>query len=687
MDTFTNHLENEKSPYLLQHVHNPIDWYPWGEEAFEKAKMEDKPIFLSIGYATCHFCHLMEKESFQNEEIAKLMNEVFVSIKVDREELPEIDNLYMEFAQAMMAGSLGWPLHLILTNELQPFFATTYLPPYSKQGALGLHDLALRIREVWKSEEREDLIEEAEKIVSVFSKNLHVQGSQSPEIKHVLDTAELIYRQADSSFGGMKGAPKFPIAYQYSFLLKCAKLFNESRALFLAELTLDKMQKGGIYDHLGGGFSRYAIDEQWIVPHFEKMLYDNALIANAYLECWQITKKPLYREVVLETLSYVLRVLTHKEGGFYSAEDADSEGKEGFYYTWTTDEIQSLLGYEDSELFCDFYNVLEEGSFEGRNILFADLSYEEYADQTGLNSFDVKQQIEEGRKKLFAAREKRVRPFIDDKLLTSWNGLMIHTMCEAGVCLNHEPFIQAALNAANFIKKNLFVEGQLYRRFRLGEAHFVANLDDYAFLIKGLLTLFEAGLGTEYFKFAIELTNHVDHHFKVAQGAYYQTDGSDSSIILRKCHFGDGAEPSANAIHTENLLRLYDLTGFPEYRIFAEDILKAVKPLLDGYSLGYCYHVSNVARFLDQKQKNLVIALNHKGEYFEELRQVIQSKYIPHKSVIWKKTEDLELLSLIPYLKEMPPINGKTTLYICHNGSCQRPITDISEMLAEIHKL
>ena len=452
----TNRLIKQKSPYLLQHAHNPVDWYPWGVEAFTAATENDKPIFLSIGYATCHWCHVMEQECFENLNVAQLMNETFINIKVDREELPEVDNLYMEFAQSMMAGSAGWPLNLILTPDLKPFFAATYLPPTSGQGLMGLTELIMRIREVWHGEERENVVEQASKILEVFSETIHYKGELLPEKELIEGTADILFRMADPIYGGMKGTPKFPIGYQANFMLSYSATKKDSRAVFFVERTLDMMHRGGIYDHLGGGFSRYSVDEKWLVPHFEKMLYDNALLIESYLATWQLTKKPLYRQICEDVIQYILRDMTHAEGGFYSAEDADSEGHEGWFYTWPFEEVQNILGKKESPLFCEYYNITPEGNFEGRNILNTPLRLEEFAEKYKANVEDLITLFSEQKHKLWKEREKRVHPLKDDKILTAWNGLMIHSLVQAGSAFSEKRYLNAALKAAQFIRKNMW---------------------------------------------------------------------------------------------------------------------------------------------------------------------------------------------------------------------------------------
>ncbi len=684
---YTNRLIHQKSPYLIQHAHNPVDWYPWGDEAFNAAKYQDKPIFLSIGYATCHWCHVMEKESFEDPEVAKLLNEAFINIKVDREELPEVDGLYMEFAQSMMSGSAGWPLNVILTPELQPFFAATYLPPHGRHGLMGLIDLIQRIKGVWSGEEREQVMLQASKIVEVFADSVHVKGDEFPEKEQVDDAAELLFRSADPVFGGMKGAPKFPIGYQSNFMLHYSATSNDSRAPFLVERTLTMMHRGGIYDHLGGGFSRYSVDEQWLTPHFEKMIYDNALLSFAYLEAWQLTKKTLYKSICQEILEYVLREMTHPQGGFFSAEDADSEGKEGFFYTWDLNEIQNILGQQESQLFSEFYGVSEEGNFEGRNILHEKFTLEEFAILHKRESQDLALLFAEQKHLLWKVRESRKHPLKDDKILSSWNGLMIHSLIEAGCAFAEKRYFNAGIKAAEFIKKNLWKPGQLFRRWREGESLYHAGLDEYAALIRGTLSLFEAGLGTAWLEWAIEMTQILSAKFKEAGGAFYQTDGLDENIILRKCQFSDGAEPSGNALHCENLLRLYQLTGNINFLEQAEDILTASKKYLDTYPLGYCWHMMNLNRYYDKNAPTVVIALNDDKQYEDILRSQIYSQFIPHKAVIWRNRNDKKLFELSPIAMVQEPSNEETTLNICYAGVCQIPLNDFKKMSEAIQKL
>lgn len=677
---YTNRLINEKSPYLLQHAHNPVDWYPWGEEAFKQAIAMDRPIFLSIGYATCHWCHVMEQECFENVDVAQTMNSSFVNIKVDREEHPEIDAIYMEFAQSMMSGAAGWPLNLILTPSLHPFFAATYLPPHSSHGMLGLIELLEQIHEVWNGEDRERIESQAGKIVEIFAHNIHVQGDALLDKEAIDDAAELYFKLADPIYGGIKGAPKFPVAYQINFLLHYSAWRKDSRAMFIAERSLEMMRRGGIYDHLGGGFARYSVDERWFQPHFEKMLYDNALLASAYFEAWQATKQKRYWETTEEILNYTLRVLTHPEGGFYSAEDADSEGNEGLFYTWRLEEVQNILGKKEAVHFCEYYDITEEGNFHGRNIMHEPLTLNEFATAKGLNPVDLELLFKIQGQVLAKVREQRVHPFKDDKILTAWNGLMIYAMAQAVNCAAEDNFLMAAQRAARFIKNHLWRDGFLLRRWRDGEGSFEAGLEDYAFLIRGLLALFDAGLGTEWLQWALQLNAILKSDFKSEGGAYYQIRSADENVILRKCLFTDGAEPSGNAVQCENLLKLYQITSEEQYLQDAEDIIKAVAEPLDNYSPGYCFHLMNIGRYYDKQAPLIVIALNSSNEHQRVLFELLHCHFIAHKSVVWLGENDQLLQQMVPLSQEYVPLNGQTTLYICYQGVCQKPLTILSEI-------
>lgn len=685
-EKFTNRLIHEKSPYLLQHAHNPVDWYPWGDEAFKLAQDSNKPIFLSIGYASCHWCHVMEKESFEDVEIAELLNNTFVNIKIDREELPEIDSLYMEFAQGMMSGAAGWPLNLILTPTLVPIFATTYLPPHDRNGMMGLSGLVHKIQELWESDERDKITEQAQKVLEFFSQSVHSYGEELPDEMIMTDTADLLLKMGDSVYGGIDKAPKFPLSYHYDFLMNDYASRKEFRSLFFVERSLEMMARGGIHDHLGGGFSRYSVDGKWFVPHFEKMLYDNALIATTYFYAWELTGKNLYYDICKDVLDYILRELTHSDGGFYSSEDADSEGEEGYYYTWTFDEIQNILG-EKAPLFCAFYSIVPEGNFEGRNILYQHESVVDFAHHRLVVQNELEQTLEECKKLLFNQRQRRERPHKDDKILTSWNGLTIHAMALFGAVQDDPKYLKAAEQAAYFIIKNMVVDRRLLHRWRGGQPLFTAGLDDYAFLIKGLLTLFSTTGASVWLKAANDLNQVLRDYFKAEDGSYFQTDGLDKNVILRKTQFSDGAEPSGNAIQTENLLRLYQITSEDHYLDDAEDVLCAVNELLEQYSPGYCYHMINIQRFYQAKAPVLFIALNREKEHFDAIRKKIFTRFIPFVSVVWIDANDHQLEQLVPSAGDKQPVKDQTTLYVCFEGACLPPVTGLDKILEAIEKL
>lgn len=653
-----------------------MDWYPWGEEAFSAAKEKDLPIFLSIGYATCHWCHAMEKESFENEKVAELLNSTFINIKVDREELPEVDALYMDFAQSMMAGAAGWPLNVILTPELEPFFAATYLPPESRQGMMGLVDLIHRIDEVWKGEEREKIEEQATRIVEVFQENIPKTSPDLPTKEQVKLSGEVYFKIADPIYGGLKGAPKFPVGYQYNFLLSFYQTTKDSRALFLVERTLDMLLRGGIYDHIGGGFSRYSVDERWMIPHFEKMLYDNALLVSTYTAAAKCTKKGVFREVACDVCNWMLREMCHPEGGFYSAIDADSEGVEGKFYTWSYNELESVLGISLFEIFRDAYGVTREGNFQAENQLYLPLGIEEFANKHKFNPEYVQGELAKAKKILFEVREKRVHPFKDDKIITSWNGLAISALVEAGRAFDNPLYIEAAKKCADFIKTYLWDRKTLKRRFRLGEVSHRGTLDDYVFLIRGFLSLFEAGEGMQYLVDAIDLAKTVDELFLCPDGGYYQSDGKDPSIIIRTLRYSDGAEPSGNAVHAENLLRLYQITRQQDYLSQAEGIFRGIKKYLDQFSPGYFYHVMNLCRYFDIHKKTYVLAFNESSDQKTASLKIFGQKFDPFGVFVPIDFKDQKMAKTLFEMEHYPLVDGKTTLYICDETGCSLPISD-----------
>lgn len=683
---FTNRLIHEKSPYLLQHAHNPVDWYPWGDEAFREAKQQDKPIFLSIGYASCHWCHVMEKESFENVEVAKLLNEAFINIKVDREEHPEVDGLYMEFAQAMMSGLAGWPLNLVLTPDLKPFFSSTYLPADSKRGFLGIKQLIIRITEIWSHpEERENVIQQAGKIVDAFAHEEELVN-QMPNEQLIQEGAEHLFKTADPVYGGSKGAPKFPMGISCCYMLRYSKQTQDSRALFYAEKTLQMMYRGGIFDHLEGGFSRYSVDEAWIVPHFEKMLSDNAILIQAYTEMYQYTRQTIYREIAEKTIHYVLDHLQGDEEAFYSAEDADTEGEEGKFYTWTWQEIHDLLG-KNAPLFCDFYQIYPIGNFSGKNVLHTPLSVEEFAKRYHIDEHILFRTLEESKKILLEHRKKRTLPSFDDKVITSLNALIIFSLVQTA-CAYHEPeYLKIATKAAKFIKTHLFKDGILYRRWRDQDARFEGCLDDYAFMVRASLALFQAGVSSEWLEFAIDLSNLIEERFSSEQGGYYFSSKDEDNLPFRRAEFFDNSEPSGNGVQAENLIILSQITQEAEYLEKAAKIFCGAREYMEIYPSGTCMHLMSYMRYLDLKKPTIMISFNHKQEYKKEILDMLRGKYSPNSVVFFNHHSDESLKELLPFTRKLHCIDNKTTLYVCTSTFCYQPETDLGKMWQLIEKL
>ena len=685
-----NQLLNEKSPYLLQHAHNPVNWYPWGQQAFEKARSEDKPIFLSIGYSTCHWCHVMERESFEDDEVAKLMNETFVSIKVDREERPDIDNIYMTACQ-VMTGRGGWPLTIIMTPDKKPFFAGTYFPKKSRFGQIGMLDLIPRIKEVWEKQ-HEEVYNSAEKVVSAIK----LAPSKSSNADLGMSTLQLAYNQLKERFdevnGGFGIEPKFPTPHNLSFLLRYWKRTDDLTALKMVEKTLQAMRKGGIYDHLGFGFHRYSTDKSWFLPHFEKMLYDQALLAIAYLEAYQATKNSEYANTAREIFTYVLRDMTAPAGGFYSAEDADSEGKEGKFYLWSKGEICQILKPRESDIAIKVFNIQEDGNFKdraneqyrGANILHLKGSLTEVAAQLNMSKLALQKQLEVIRKKLFDYRSKRVHPGKDDKILTDWNGLMIAALAKGTQVLNEPEYAKAAGQAADFILKNLRQSNsRLLHRYRDGEALLPAYLDDYAFLVWGLIELYEATFKAGYLQQALKLTNEMlDLFWDDKSGGFYLTANDNEDLFFRSKEIYDGATPSGNSVAALNLLRLGRLTAKTEFeekasaisRYFSKNIRElpithTQMMLAVDFSLGPTYEV--------------VIVGSQQADETKLMLKALREEFIPNKVVLFRDSSQSspEIIKIADFVKRQSSIDGKATAYICLNYACKSPTTDVGKML------
>lgn len=673
-----NRLVFEQSPYLLQHARNPVDWWPWGEEAFAEAKRLDLPVFLSIGYTTCHWCHVMEHESFEDEEVAALINAHFIPVKVDREERPDIDEVYMQITQGITGGG-GWPMTVVLTPEKHAFFAGTYFPKESVPGRPGIKRVVTELYQAW-TERREEVEETAKGITAQLPDMMGSSpgGALAPEI---LESAfEALAARFEPDHGGFSIRPKFPVPPNLLFLLRHHHRTGNPTALAMVDRTLEAMRRGGIYDQVGFGIHRYSTDKEWLVPHFEKMLYDQALVVMAYLECWQITGEPEHERTVREILTYVLRDMTSPEGGFYSAEDADSEGEEGKFYVWSNDEVRALLGEEDASFVIEKFQFTEEGNFLeeatrdrlGTNIphLAADLTEEEHERWDGIRQI------------LFNAREKRVHPQKDDKILTDWNGLMIAAFARAAAALGDEGYRDAAVRAATFVKEKLTdADGRLLKRYRNGEAGLTAHAEDYAFLIWGLIDLYEATFDPAWLAEAVRLQKVMDESFwDEKEGGYFTIADDAEQLIVRAKKLYGGAIPSANSVAIGNLVRLNRMTGDPTHSVRAEELISAFSgeigenPMV--YPLALCW-----LDFHFGPSKEIVISGEDAGEMIAALREA----YLPSKVVVHRTEENAEALAaLAPYTETQLPVEGKPTAYVCENFACKLPVTEVAKMLESL---
>ena len=685
-----NHLINETSPYLLQHAHNPVDWYPWGSEAFEKALRENKPIFLSIGYSTCHWCHVMAHESFEHPEVARLMNEAFISIKVDREERPDIDNVYMSACQ-MMTGSGGWPLSIIMTPDKKPFFATTYIPKEGRFGLIGMLELIPRIKQLWTNQRNEAL-----SVSSKITDALQQMSQDTPgeELgKSILDlTYEQLSQRFDEQYSGFGTAPKFPSPHNLLFLLRYWKRTGNTKALDMVEKTLQAMRRGGIYDQIGFGFHRYSTDSRWLVPHFEKMLYDQAMVFMAYTEAYQATAKEDYKKPAREIFSYLQRAMTSPEGGFYSAEDADSEGEEGKFYLWTLEEIRQVLDGEDADLAALVFNLQKDGNFADEttkkkintNILHLSKSMIELASKLSLSERNLENRLEIIRQKLFAYREKRIHPLKDDKILTDWNGLMIAALAKGAQAFKEPEYAKAARSAADFIlTKMRQSDGRLWHRYRDGHTGITANLDDYAFLIWGLIELYEATFGASHLKVALELNNDMLKHFwDDDSGGFYLTADDNESLLVRKKEISDAAIPSGNSVAMLNLLRLGRMTANSDLEEQAAKIGRAFSKSVKQSPLAHAQLMSAL-EFAVGPSYEVVIAGKPEAEDTRDMVQALGINFIPNKVVLFNPDGKAspELAQIAEFTKYQTSLNGEATAYVCFNHNCRSPTTDKTRML------
>jgi hypothetical protein len=685
-----NQLRFEKSPYLRQHADNPVDWYPWSEEAFEKARREDKPIFLSIGYSTCHWCHVMAHESFEDPAVARLMNRTFVSIKVDREERPDVDSLYMAVCQ-MMTGTGGWPLTIFMTPASKPFFAGTYIPKERRFGQIGMLELIPRIEEAWKGQ-RSELLDSADRIADALRQEPGEQGRGELDASVLEAAFEQFSGRFDGVHGGFGAAPKFPIPHNLLFLLRFWKRTGDARALAMAEETLQAMRNGSIFDQIGFGFHRYATDARWRVPHFEKMLYDQALLAQAYTEAYQATGKVEYRRTVDEIMTYVLRDMTSPEGGFYSAEDADSEREEGKFYVWTEEEIRLALPKSDVELAVKAYGIEKGGNFTaeiasqmtGANIPYLPKSLAEVAREFGMQEKGFRACLEEIRKRLFAAREKRVRPQRDDKILTDWNGLMIAALAKAGGALGERRYVAAAEQGVDFILRHLLPpQGRLRHSYRDGEAALTASVDDYAFLIWGLIELCQATSKPHYLRTALDLNRELIQHFWDEQaGGFFFTPDDGEKLLVRKKELYDGALPSGNSVALWNLLRLAQLTGDADLETQASLLERAFSGSVTASPTAFAQFLV-AADFAHGTAWVVVIAGDPRADDTQAMLQALQKRYLPTTVILLRPTDIAapEIVWLAAFTEGLRSVNGKATAYVCRNRTCLLPTTDIRRAL------
>jgi uncharacterized protein YyaL (SSP411 family) len=668
---FTNKLADESSPYLLQHAHNPVDWYPWGEEAFAKAKAEDKPLLISIGYSACHWCHVMEHESFEDESTARLMNEHFVNIKVDMEERPDVDQIYMTFVQ-LTTGRGGWPMNVFVTPDKLPFFGGTYFPPDQRHGMPSWHQILHSISEAWK-ERRDELLHSANEIVGELRRVSIAELSTSAVSADQLDSAfQSFVRTFDKTNGGFGGAPKFPPSMSLEFLLRYWSRTGDRAALEIVEFTARKMAEGGIYDQLGGGFHRYAVDAIWLVPHFEKMLYDNAQLIRIYVHLYQITSDDFYKRIAIETLEYVKREMLDESGGFYSSQDADSEGEEGKFFVWTPDEVEAILGPDDAPIFNFFFDVSESGNFEEKNILHVTYTIEAAAHALKIEEQKLRDVLERSKAKLFAEREKRIKPFRDEKVLTAWNGLMLAAFAEAAAAFGDADYLSIANKNAEFLVRELQSEGRLLRTWKDGRAKLNAYIEDYANLADGLIALYEASGEPGYLRQSKRLADlMITEFWDEDSGGFFFTSSDHEELIVRNKDFYDNATPSGNSSAADVMLRLAKFYGEEKYERFASTVLRLTASQIKRHPQGFGRALSAIEFHVSRVREIAVI-----GERGSELEREVLKRYRPNVVVALASggVDDLPLLS------GRSMVNGKATAYVCENFVCQRPVTNVVDL-------
>ncbi len=678
----TNNLINETSPYLLQHAHNPVDWHPWGDAALSKARAENKPILLSIGYSACHWCHVMEHESFENEDIARLMNENFVNIKVDREERPDLDQIYMNAVQ-MMTGQGGWPMTMFLTPEGVPFYGGTYFPPADRYNMPGFPRILASVAEAFRSQP-DQVASTATAMLGELRRVGLAEQSRELLTNDILDSAfRRISANYDRTNGGFGGAPKFPPAMNLEFFLHSHHRTSSNEALEMVEHTARKMSEGGMYDQLGGGFHRYSVDAKWLVPHFEKMLYDNALLSRMYLHLYQVTKNPASRRIAEETLDYVVREMTDTGGGFYSSQDADSEGEEGKFFVWSLREILEVLGDGDGDLFCQYFNVSEGGNFEGQNILHISSSIEDAAARNKVSVDELQAIVDRGREKLFAVREQRIKPGRDEKVLTAWNGLMLASFAEASAILERSDYRKIAEANARFLLFHLQKDGLLLRTHKDGEAKLNAYLEDYACLIEGLICLYEATGELSWIESAVTLADKmIEQFWDESEGGFFFTGKSHEKLIIRSKEFMDNATPSGNSIAALSLLRLSLLIANDDYRRRATAVLRLMADQIRRYPSAFGFALSALDFYLDSPLE--VVLVGAPDPRFDELLRTVWRTYLPNRVIATCRKDHEQAAAIVPLFTGRDTLANEPTAFVCRANTCQRPVNTPDDLVAQL---
>ena len=680
----TNALINETSPYLLQHAHNPVDWHAWGDEALAKAKAEDKPVLLSIGYSACHWCHVMERESFENEEIAKLMNENFINIKVDREERPDLDQIYMNAVQ-MMTGHGGWPMTMFLTPHGVPFYGGTYFPPEDRYNMPGFPRVLISVAEAYRSQP-----DQVAHTSTAMLGELRRVGLAAPSrellTQDLLDTSfRRIASNYDPKNGGFGNAPKFPPAMTLEFFMHTHYGNDSAEALEMITYTCRKMAEGGMYDQLGGGFHRYSVDAKWLVPHFEKMLYDNALLARVYLHLYQLTNDEFARRIAEETLDYVMREMTDASGGFYSTQDADSEGEEGKFFVWSKDEVVNALGSDDAKLFADYFDVTDEGNFEGHNILHVSAPLEEVAARYKVTVEEERAILDRGRQQLFNLREHRIKPARDEKVLTAWNGLMLASFAEAAAILDRDDYRKVAEANADFLLDNLYRDGLLLRTWKTGEAKLNGYLEDYACFIEGLTCLFEATGTVRWLEQAIKLTDKMIEEFWDDQdGGFFFTGRSHEELIVRSKDFLDNATPSGNSVAAFALQKLAVLTGNEQYKRYATTILRSIGDQIRRYPSAFSWGLCALDFYLSTPKEIVIVGPSQeRGQ--KEYAKAAWQLYLPNRVICCCVGDCEHAQNILPLLQGRIPAS-ELTAYVCEAYTCQAPAKTPSELIEQLTK-